>query len=191
MANYCSCVLEISSYDVSIIDRINSIRTLGPPKNFLDKFKSLFKGKEEKLNIQLLQFLRPMPEYLFESLDDKSSDPEWRKWRVENWGCPHDAEIDDCIRVNPNVIKIYFHTQYSPPLPALEYFAKKEDVEYRILHCELGNGWLGIAGTSENKDYEYSLDKPPSEEGIPDELIKEFNLVAAYEEWKNSLFKNN
>ena len=188
MPALCSNRLTIWSNAPETLERICS--AAAPPSN------SWLKKLANKVCLQtaspvkpgLFQFLYPMPDNV-ESLDIKvmpqlPNKPKSYFWRLENWGCQHDIAID-FERVNTakllEELRANFPTDYSPPVAALQHGAKLHGFRFRLLYCETGNGFCGIATESENSEFELTFDRTPAEEGIPAELIEAFSLNVLYD----------
>ena len=130
-------------------------------------------------------FLCPMPANV-EDLDIKvlpelSHQPKEYFWQVENWGCRHDSKVD-FEKISQSELRANFTTHYSPPVAALQHGAAQHGFRFRLLYCETGGGFCGVATEAENNEFEITLDRPPKEEGIPHELIETFELNEIYKE---------
>ncbi len=78
---------------------------------------------------------------------------------------------------------LHFPTDYSPPIAALQCGAGLHSFRFRLLYCEPGNGFCGIATESDHEEFEFTFERPPAEEGVPEELIALFGLNEMAEEY--------
>jgi hypothetical protein len=188
MPALCSNRLTIWSDAPETLVRICS--AAAPPSNsWLKKLAGKF-GFQTTAPIKpgLFQFLCPMPKNV-ETLDVQllpqlRNKPKSYFWRLENWGCQHDIAIDFERTVKeklPEELRANFPTEYSPPVAALQHGAKLHGFRFRLLYCETGNGFCGIATESDNSEFELTFDRPPDEDGIPTELIEAFALNDLYD----------
>lgn len=181
MANYCSNVLTIKSESSSLVDEF--VKATTPPKrNFVSKVLNLQSGHK----YGLLDFLKPMPDDLRETITNgySGSEPEWRKWMVEHWGCAYDMAMDSTIRKSENEVQFKFHSMYAPPLEALNFGATNHGFSFRLVYCETGNQFAGIATEKDHKQFEFTFEVHPLEEGVPQEIIDEFELESIFDEVK-------
>jgi hypothetical protein len=116
-----------------------------------------------------------------ETLPQLSNQPKSYSWRLENWGCRHDVSYD-FDRTSSTEMRVEFPTDYAPPVAALQHGAKQHGFRFRLLYCEPGNGFCGIATESARTEYELTFNGPPEDEGIPQELIDMFSLNELYDE---------
>ncbi len=185
MPNLCNNRLTITSDDPALLERICD--SVAPPSLALfDKLAIKFGFRmAPRSETGFLHFLRPMPanveELDIEILPQLSHEPKSYFWRVANWGCRHDFSYE-FQRTNQTTLSCDFTTDYSPPVAALQYGAAHHSFCFRLLYCETGGGFCGIATESENNEFEITLDRPPKDEGIPQELIDAFRLEEAYQE---------
>ena len=139
----------------------------------------------ERSDTGFFHFLCPMPENVEELdidvLPQLPNEPKSYFWRLENWGCRHDISIG-FEQIGDSELRSVFPIDYSPPVAALRHGAWSHRFRFRLLYCEPGNGFCGIATESDNVEYELTLDRPPTEDGIPSELIDDFSLYDRYEE---------
>ncbi len=56
-----------------------------------------------------------------------------------------------------------FATHYSPPVGALQHAAAQYGFRFRLLYCETGAGFYGVATEAENNEFEITLDRPPAD----------------------------
>ena len=132
-----------------------------------------------------LEFLCPTPPNLEEVeiniAPQLAHYPKSYHWRLENWGCRNDFLLDSVER-DGGKLKMDFPTDYSPPVKALQHGARIYEFRFRLLY--LGGEFCGVATESGDQDYELTSDRPPAEDGIPQELIERFNLNAVYQEMR-------
>ena len=181
MANYCGNMLAISSNNNSLIDEL--VEIANPPK--IGFFAGLL-GLKPRHDCNLLGFFRPMPAELKKTITSCISgpNPPWWHWMVDNWGCAYDPAVESTDRKNDNEVEFRFYSRYSPPLEAIEYGAQLHKFDYRLVYCETGNQFAGIATNTSHKEFEYSFEMHPREEGVPQEIIDEFDLEPIYQELK-------
>jgi len=134
----------------------------------------------------LLGFMRPMPEDLKLTITNGFSGetPAWHNWMVENWGCAYDVAVESAVRKNVNEVQFKFDSRYSPPVAAIDFGAKTHGFQYRLVYCESGNQFAGIATDKAHQEFDFTFEVHPREEGVPQEIIDNFGLVAIYEELK-------
>lgn len=181
MANYCRNRLTIVSEDSTFIDTL--VEIVDPPKAGF--FSKLFHGKPVR-DYGLLGFMKPMPEELKKTITNGFSGeaPPWNKWMVDNWGCAYDVAVDETVRKSPTEIEFKFLSRYSPPVPAVAHGASTRGFQYRLVYCEPGSKFAGIATEAEHQEFVFSFDVHPRDEGVPQEIIDEFDLEEIYEEVK-------
>jgi len=185
MPNLCANRLTISSDDSQVLEQICD--SVAPPSVSLFKKLAIKFGfrSASRSTTGFLHFLRPMPanveELDIEILPQLANEPKSYFWRLENWGCRHDFSYE-FQRTSEKKLSCNFTTDYSPPVAALQYGAQQLGFRFRLLYCETGGGFCGIATESKNNEFEITLDCAPKEEGIPQELINVFKLDEAYQE---------
>ena len=186
MANYCDCILTLNSDDSTLIDEAITAaipQTSSPVGKFVQR---LFK-RAPPSSIGLLQFLCPMSDEMIATVTNGFSgpEPEWRKWRVENWGCAYDPGIEKLQRISPQEVRFEFLSMYTPPIAALQYGVNKyrdRGLTFRIIYSEAGGQFAGEATEQMHKEYEYTLEQHPREDGVPEEIIVAFGLDEYYRE---------
>jgi len=96
----------------------------------LDAIRQRFAGDESPLSFNTLI---PRP---------AEHDEDWYNWNTHHWGTKWDACSVD-VEQEPGVLRYWFNTAWSPPLPFVEAFAKT----YADLDCtfdyEEEQGWGG------------------------------------------------
>lgn len=186
MANYCGCVLNIRTGNAQTIDELIEVTT--PPKSgTLARLSTLIFGRTKlEGRYGLLEFMFPMPETLRSSITNGFSGPTppWQQWQVDNWGCAYDVAVDSTNRLSPNEIQFRFASRYSPPIGAIEHGATKHAFQFRLVYCETGNQFAGIATENSHQLFEYSFEVHPRDEGVPEEIISEFDLDPIYQDIK-------
>ncbi len=178
MASFCECRLKITTEDEAFINDILAMDTSSQSKGLVGKLKALFNSISKRPPpIGLLDYLRPMPDELAKQVSNGYSGEKlaWRKWRDDNWGCGDYTEIN-ASKTKPNQLLISFETIYGVPVTALQYAANARHFNFELKYSDLGNGVVGTANKKDRKEYEVNFERPPTENGIPEDLIHEFNL---------------
>ena len=187
MANYCGNVLNISSDDEQIIDRLMDA-TRFVETGFIARIaKPFFGSRDLNEHYGLLKFLRPMPLELKNllSIGEKCDGGEiapWYQWQLKNWGCAYDVAVEEANRICPNEVQFKFDSRYSPPIEAIAYGAKHHGFTFQLMYCETGNQFAGIASEKGHEEFNFSFDVHPLNEGVPQVIIDQFDLESAYEE---------
>lgn len=184
MADYCSNKLTLRSNDTLLINHLAATASPNKP-GLLKRIKDqLFRSTASNETAGLFEFCRPMPPELKATITNGWSGPapEWRSWRVQMWGCAYEPAFEIIEQSCPNELTLIFETHYAPPLAALKHGAKEHCFEYRLLYCEKGNRFAGIATESAEEEYSFSLETHPKNEGVPEELIATFKLDDYYRE---------
>jgi len=128
-----------------------------------------------------MEYLLPMPEQLEKTVTNGYSgeSPEWREWRIDNWGAPYDVGLEFCERIGDFEIKMRF-TSYSGILTkGLTKASNTHGFRFNMLwHCD--HGAVGLCTESDYVDFEFPGEMTPAEAGIPRELIDAFDLNELY-----------
>lgn len=183
MPNLCDNRLTIWCDDSTTLAKICD--AAAPPSiSLFDKLASKFRFRSlPRSETGFLHFLHPMPanveELDIEVLPQLPNKPKSYFWRVENWGCQHDFAYE-FQRTSETELRSDFTTPYSPPVGALQHGAAQYGFRFRLLYCETGAGFCGIATEAGNNEFEITFDRSPAEEGVPQELIETFALHEAY-----------
>lgn len=183
MPNLCDNRLTIWCDDSAMLTKICDAAT-PPVISMIDRLASKLGFRSlPRSETGFLHFLHPMPanveELDIEVLPQLSNQPKSYFWRVENWGCQHD-QLFEFERKSESELRAEFTTHYSPPVGALQHGATQYGFRFRLLYSETGGGFCGIATEVEHNEFEITFDRPPAEEGIPQELIETFELHEAY-----------
>jgi hypothetical protein len=179
MPSLCDNRLTISSEDSQTLKKVSD--AAAPP--VVSKLRQLAIrlgfAQAPRSETGFLHFLRPMPanveELDIEVLPQLAHQPKSYFWRLENWGCRNDWSFK-FEQLSESELQANFKTHYSPPVAALQQGAAQHGFHFRLLYCESGAGFCGIATEAQNNEFEISFDRPPIEEGVPQELIDAFNL---------------
>ena len=191
MANYCGNVLTITSEDRALIDRMAAIANPPRPSAFSVTLGKLF-GNNNQPVIGLLEFFMPMPEDLKATITNGYSGPTpaWYQWMVDNWGCAFDVAVDETNRISPDRVQFKFYSRYSAPVGAVTAGAERHGFRFRMIYCEPGNQFAGIVTEQGHTEYEFSFDVHPTDDGVPQEIVHEFDLTAIYEELRQDMHGN-
>ena len=181
MGVYTDTILTIDSENTEFVNQLfTAISPTDKPSAFAALKMKLF-GKEHHDGAGLMGFLLPMPEHLEKTVSNGygGESPEWRNWRIANWGCPHDAGLELCKKISDQKIKMRFTSYNGDTIPGLTTAAKIHSFRFCMLyHCD--HGAVGRCTESNHDDYEFPGVQPPHDAGIPKELIDAFDLDAVY-----------
>jgi hypothetical protein len=137
MPNWCNNELRIRSADPAILAR----------------YRSAIEGG------RLLRECCPEPETdaYRESLGAPGASPEWREWRIENWGTKWEIPADDMTEIveTADEIRVGFASAWSPPIDALRFAAERDGFSFVLFYDEPGMGFAGRATENDDDCYEY------------------------------------
>lgn len=137
MPNWCNNALRIRSADPAILAR----------------YRSAIEGG------RLLRECCPEPETdaYRESLGAPGASPEWREWRIENWGTKWEISLRDTgeITETADEIRVGFASAWSPPDRALQFAAERDGFSFVLFYDEPGIGFAGRATESDDDCREY------------------------------------
>ena len=190
MPNWCNNTIEIEGTK----EQINAF------VSFLD----------EQSGKNWFNFFRPCPQELVDTVsgfvgEDKQSAHEtqqkmniekhghadWYSWSVDKWGTKWNCDAQDWMKVeNPNEdqssVTFWFDSAWSPPTALYEFIESNSELSVTASYLEEGMSFVGQFSGGIDECYEFSdLD---SLEGIPEELVDEWNLaelVEQNEEWED------
>ena len=190
MPNWCNNTIEIEGTK----EQINAF------VSFLD----------EQSGKNWFNFFRPCPQELVDTVsgfvgEDKQSAHEsqqklniekyghadWYSWSVDKWGTKWNCDAQDWVKVeNPNAdqssVTFWFDSAWSPPTALYEFIESNSEFIVTASDLEEGMSFVGQFSGGIDECYEFSdLD---SLEGIPEELVDEWNLaelVEQNEEWED------
>jgi hypothetical protein len=190
MPNWCNNTIEIEGTK----EQINAF------VSFLD----------EQSGKNWFNFFRPCPQELVDTVsgfvgEDKQSAHEtqqkmniekhghadWYSWSVDKWGTKWNCDAQDWMKVeNPNEdqasVTFWFDSAWSPPTALYEFIESNSEFIVTASYLEEGMSFVGQFSGGIDECYEFSdLD---SLEGIPEELVDEWNLaelVEQNEEWED------
>ena len=186
MPNLCDNRLTIWCDDPATVSTI--LEAGAPPSiSFLQKQGERFGFRQpSRSETGFLHFLHPVPpnveELDIEVLPQLPNKPKSYFWRLENWGCQNDL-LFQFDQPSESELRADFTTHYSPPVAALQHGAAHHGFRFRLLYCETGGGFCGIATEAKNEEFEITFDRPPIEDGVPQELVDAFELNDVYLEF--------
>jgi hypothetical protein len=201
MPNWCECKLVVRSARPETIDFIEElVRRHGPRqpqgldwRDLLAKRLRLVVAQARGLqsrgvarkDVLLLEHFCPMPEALrvqaelVEGNGWKGEEPEWRKWRVDHWGSAYEPLGIDSTRTTAGEIALHFETPWAAPLRAIRSGAARLDFDFRLTSWD-GES-VGWATNHDEGNLICSLERLPEEQGIPRDIIEDFDLRGLYE----------
>ena len=160
MPNWCANNAEFNNDDVAEVAKLEA------HLKFLDEKKS-----DDNIELGLFGYFVPRP-------DDQEE--SWYEWNISNWGTKWEAQIYSWQRVNDNCITLNFDTAWAPPSLFYESMAQNTEWYITATYWEPGMGFVGNNFAGEDNCYEYS--NAEDVEGIPEELIEEYNLRDQFED---------
>ncbi len=200
MPNWCECKLVVRSARPETIDFIEELVQRHGPRQpqglgwrevlakrlrlVVTQARGLQSRGVARKEVLLLEHFCPMPEALrvqAELTEGKGwqEEPEWRKWRVEHWGSAYEPLGIDSTRTTAEEIALRFETPWAAPLAAIRSGAARSGFDFRLTYWD-GES-VGWATSQEEGSMICSLETAPEEQGIPRELIEEFDLRARFE----------
>lgn len=186
MPSLCDNRLTIWSDDLQTLRKVSN-GAAPPAVSKLQKLARRFGfGQAPRSETGFLHFLHPVPpnveELDIEVLPQLPNKPKSYFWRLENWGCQNDW-LFQFEQSGDLELRAHFTTHYSPPVAALQHGAAQHGFRFRLLYCETGGGFCGIATEEKNEEFEITFDRPPIEDGVPQELVDAFELDEVYLEF--------
>ena len=153
MPNHCTNQLIIRSENKELLAQLHEIAT-------------------RDADVDLLHFLAPMP------------NNEWDyDWCVNNWGTKwdiYDVSYEDLL---DGELHLGFCTAWAPPVTALQTGAERLGFTFELYFIEEGMTFVGKATEDSWEEYEYTFERPPSED-IPEHILNEFDyLERDYDEY--------
>ena len=104
----------------------------------------------------------------------------WYDWNVSNWGTKWETSVYSWEKLNDNSIRMNFDTAWSPPIAFYEFLAQNTEWYVTATYCEEGMGFVGRNIGGDDEYYQYS--DIEDLDGIPEELVEEYNLRAQFED---------
>ena len=181
MSSICKNRLTLWS-DLETLEKIKTAAA-PPTESWLDHLLGRFGVQRVKpMGMGLFQFLCPIPDNVdqldIEVVPQLAHMPKSYFWQVKNWGCCRDVLLN-FEQTGESELCANFPTEYSPPVAALQHGAKLHSFRFRLLYCETGNEFCGIATECDNTEFELAHDRTVVENNIPAELIDAFGLNQA------------
>lgn len=137
MPNWCNNELRIRSADPAILAR----------------YRAAIEGG------RLLRECCPEPdtETYRASLGAPGANPEWREWRIENWGTKWEIPADSMTEIieTADEIRVGFTSAWSPPDRALQFAAERDGFSFVLFYDEPGIGFAGRATENDDDCREY------------------------------------
>jgi hypothetical protein len=117
----------------------NAIRIDGENEKLVKVLDTLKKAEVEG---KFFDLLYPVPDEL-QTEEERFGD----EWRVDNWGTLRDIHLTtaNTHRVSEKTILLTFSTEWSPPVPFFEMFAKDFKVDVEIRYIGDKNTFVGRA----------------------------------------------
>ena len=159
MPNWCNNNATFHNDDVGEVDKLYK---------YLAK-----KQKDSKSEEGLFSYFMPIPS---EERDN------WYDWCVSNWGTKWEASIYSVERENENSVRVSFDTAWAPPVAFYSWLAENTEFYVNATYIEEGMAFIGRNDGGDDDCYEYS--DLESLDGIPEDLLEEYNLRERLEEWE-------
>ena len=169
----------------------NTFELVGP-KEKIREFESFLNEKNGK---DWFDFFLPCPEELKavgdvsfhhtnEQLVEKYGYSDWYSWSVDNWGCKWNCDAQDWTVEDYDddnlSMRFWFDSPWGPPTELYNFIDAQDGLNVFANFHEEGMGFVGKFEYGSADSYEYSdLD---SLDGIPEEIIDEWNLREMLEE---------
>ena len=173
--------------------------TITGSESVIDKIEKIV--KEEKGAGGLLNFFKPMPKELEDTVSPSSSAKKpqpmvdgfdnWYEWRCANWGTKWEVnEFYGVDRLGKTLITFAFSSAWAPPLDAYEQFlADNKDCSLKAYYYEGGCDFMGVYEDGDDRCYEISNVAPKSdsvfwEHGDGKELDDYFSITESMAEYE-------
>lgn len=156
----------------------------------------------------LLDFLSPMPEDLkvraerreglseaFANIRKKAEQdpgiseeaataelPDWWEWLMENWGCQDELFEIDLEASSPGELTLRFATVASAPIAAFRAGSTRLGFSFRLTYHDGPS--VGWATGDEHQDFDFHWELPPASQGIPQDIIDDFELDDVHHRYK-------
>lgn len=91
---------------------------------------------------------RPVPDAeldaIYKANQEKFGASNWYDWCIKNWGTKWDCSVMDMDEDDPEDVRIYFDTAWSPPTDFFKWFAEKYPDS--VFECEYEEEGIGFEG---------------------------------------------
>jgi len=175
MPNWCNNTFEL----VAPKEKVREFEFFLNEKNGKDWFDFFLPCPQELKDVGNVSF-----HHTNEELEKKYGHSDWYSWSVSNWGCKwncdaQDWNVEDYDEENLS-IRFWFDSPWGPPTELYSFISQQEDLNVFANFHEEGMAFVGKFEYGDIEQYEYSdLD---SLDGIPDDIIEEWNLREMLEE---------
>jgi len=175
MPNWCNNTFEL----VAPKEKVREFEFFLNEKNGKDWFDFFLPCPQELKDVGNVSF-----HHTNEELEKKYGYSDWYSWSVSNWGCKwncdaQDWNVEDYDEENLS-IRFWFDSPWGPPTELYSFISQQEDLNVFANFHEEGMAFVGKFEYGDIEQYEYSdLD---SLDGIPDDIIEEWNLREMLEE---------
>ena len=173
----------------------NNTFELVAPKEKIREFESFLNEKNGK---EWFDFFLPCPQELKdvgdvsinhtnEQLVEKYGYSDWYSWSLDKWGCKwncdaQDWRVEDYDDDNLSM-RFWFDSPWGPPTELYKFISEQDDLNVFAHYHEEGMGFVGRFEYGEDESYEYDIEDLSSLDGIPEEIIDEWNLREMLEDW--------
>ena len=181
MGVYTETLLTIKSQDTDFMGRLFVAISHKPKPTVIQNITNRLFRREHDCTLGLMEYLLPMPEQLEKTVTNGYSgeSPEWREWRIDNWGAPYDVALAYCERIGDSEIRMRFTSYNGILTTGLENASKIHGFDFSMLyHCD--HGGVGLCTQSDHAEYDFPGEVAPAAAGIPKELIETFDLNELY-----------
>jgi hypothetical protein len=206
MPNLCDCKVTIQSQDVTTIRTLQQVaKNHGPLRAHKLPLSTRFRRRLLLVLAEmgfrprhpttrgplLLEFLSPMPKDLelraerrdglveaFAKGAEFGDLPDWWRWLIENWGCQHEPLWIDVETPSPEELTLRFATEETAPVAALQAGSVRLGFSFRLTYWD--GHHAGWATVEENQEVAYDCAQAPAAQGIPQDLIDDFQLHDVY-----------
>ena len=181
MGVYTDTLLTIKSQDADFMERLFVAVSPKPKPTAIQSIANMVFQREPDRSLGLMEYLLPMPDQLEKTVTNgySGNSPEWREWRIDNWGAPSDVALDYFERMSDFEIATRFTSYNGILTTGLANASKAHGFAFSMLyHCD--HGGVGRHTESEQIDFDFPGEVAPAEAGIPKELIEAFDLKKLY-----------
>lgn len=107
----------------------------------------------------------------------------WYDWNITHWGTKWDLCEVGYTRMDDNTIVLHCQTAWSPPIAAFDTMVSR-GYEVRCLYMGEGCEYAGIYENGSDDCYDTTNGSKHAQAILPQELDKEFDIVATLEEYE-------
>jgi|TARA_B110000902_G_C14259045_1_gene569062 hypothetical protein len=137
---------------------------------------------------QFLQYLRPMPKELENTVADGKSAMDWYTWRVENWSTKWEVDAEIASSTDTS-IQMYFQSAWGPPINAYDHFhdamiEKDIPIDIQADYIEWGMMFCGFWENGEETHYSIPETEELAKEMIPEETLDHFGILEEIDSWE-------